>query len=174
MQSEFHFNREESIITMTRRWLRPTGGSVSDGLRLAVANGLFIVVALIFSFLLAVVVRVLRFVFPLPSVNPGLVVLGLSILFAAIVWYRYGSTHRNLAQASGRMTNPDQFGLIAGLPFALLALLLLGSGLFGLLVSVAGLSIGGATGAAGRLLYAVLFGLLAVGSVVTARVSIRD
>lgn len=173
MQSEIYFNRDKSAIATVRGWLRPTGGTLTDGLRLAVANGLFLVTALILSFVLAIVFRIVRLVVAVPSVNPGLVVLGLSILFGAIVWYRYGATHRNLAQATGRATNPDHFGLIAGAPFALLALLLLGSGLFGLLVSAAGLSLGGATGAAGRIVYAVLFGLLAVGSVVTARISAR-
>ena len=145
-----------------------------DGVRLAVANGIFLMAALILSFLLAVVTWLLRFFVAVPSANSGLVVLGLSVIFATVVWYRYAASHRRLAQATGRTTHPDRFGLIAGAPFTLLALLLFSSGVFGLFISVAGFNIGGASAAAGRLIFALLFGLMAVASVIVARVAMRD
>ena len=174
MQSEIHFKRDQSALATIRGWLSPTGGVFVDGIRLAVANSIFLVGALIFAFVLALIVRVLDLLLPVPSVSPGLVVLGLSILFGIVVWYRYAATHRKLAQASGRSTHPDRFGIIAGSPFALLALLLFASGIFGLFVSVAGLNIGGAGAAVGRIIFAVLFGLLALASVIVARVAMRE
>jgi hypothetical protein len=174
MQSEIHFNRDQPALATIRRWLSPTGGTFVDGVRLAVANGLFLVAALILSFVLAVLRWLLHFFMPVPSASPGLIVLALSVLFGIVVWYRYAVSHRKLAQASGRSTRPDRFGLIAGSPFVLLALLLLASGTFGLFVSIAGLNVGGAGAAAGRLIFALLFGLLAVASVVVAKVAMRD
>ncbi len=174
MQSQVHFDRDQSPLTTIRGWLSPTGGAFVDGIRLAVANGIFLVAALVFAFLLALLGWLLRFFVSVPGVNAGLVVLVLSVIFAIVVWFRYARTHRRLAQASGRSTHPDRFGLIAGAPFALLSLLLFASGLFGLFVSVAGLSIGGAGAAAGRLIFALLFGLLFAASVAVARLAMRD
>lgn len=145
-----------------------------DGIRLAVANGLFLVGALVVAFLLAIVAWLLRFFISVPNINAGVVVLILSVIFAVVVWYRYAAIHRRLAQASGRSIHPDRFGLIAGSPFAMLSILLFASGVFGVFVSVAGLSIGGAGAAAGRLIFALLFGLLFVASVVIARLAMRD
>lgn len=174
MQSEIHFNRDRSALATIRAWLSPTGGAFVDGVRLAVANSIFLVCALILAFVLALLGRLLDILFPIPTVNPGLIVLGLSMLFGIIVWYRYASTHRRLAQASGKTTHPDRFGIIAGSPFTLLAIMLFASGVFGLFVSVAGLNIGGAGAAVGRIIFAALFGLLAVALLIIARVAMRD
>ena len=173
MHSEIHFKRDQSALATIRGWLSPTGGAFVDGMRLAVANSIFLVAALILAFLLALAGRLLRILLPVPSAHPGLIVLALSILFGLVVWYRYAAAHRELAQASGRSTHPDRFGIIAGSPFALLAVLLFASGVFGLFVSVAGLNVGGAGAAVGRLIFALLFGLLALASVVIARLAMR-
>jgi hypothetical protein len=100
-------------------------------------------------------------------------VLVLSALFAVIVWYRYASLYGRMAQASGRDVHPDRFGLIAGSPFGVLALMLLASGLFGLAFSVIGLSFSGLSAAVGRIIFAALFGLLAVGCIGIARLATR-
>lgn len=174
MQSDIHINRDRPILATIREWLSPTGGAFVDGIRLAVANSIFLVSALIFSFLLAILARLLDILFPIPRINPGIVVLVLSILFGIVVWYRYAVSHRRLAQASGRSIHPDRFGIIAGSPFLLLAILLFSSGVFGLFVSVAGLSIGGAGAAVGRIIFAALFALLAGALLVISRVAMRD
>ena len=173
MQSELHFNRDRSIFSTVRGWLSPTGGTVVDGTRLAVANGLFLVSALVLAFIIALLSRLVDVFVAVPTPNPGLIVLALSILFGIVVWYRFGVAHRRLAQASGRSFHPDRFGIIAGSPFALLALLLLGSGIFGLFISVAGLNFGGFSAAFGRLIFALFFGLLAAASVIVARIAMR-
>ena len=81
MQSDIHFNRDRPALATIRGWLSPTGGVFVDGIRLAVANGIFLIVALILSFLLAVVTWLLRFFVSVPSASPGLVVLALSVIF---------------------------------------------------------------------------------------------
>ncbi len=173
MHSQVHVDRDESLLATVRRLLAPTGGALSDGLRLATINTVFLIVAFALAFFLALLGRVIDWVLPVPSIGPGIFVLGLSIVFALIVWYRYARTHGRLAQATGRSLHPDRFGAIAGAPFGILALLLLASGLFGLVVSVVGLSFGGVGEAFGRLVFAVLFGAMAAGSVIIARFATR-
>jgi len=173
VQSEFQFDRDEPIFDTIRSWLSPTGRVLIDGVRLAVINSIFLFGSIAFAFVAALLVRLVRIFLPVPAVNPGLLILVLSVIFGLIVWYRYASRHRDLAQATGRSVNPDRFGAIAGAPFALLGLLLLASGLFGLAISVAGPNFGGVGAAVGRLIFAVLFGLLAVGSVGVARFAMR-
>lgn len=160
------------MLTTIRGWLSPTGGFV-DGIRLAVINSIFLFSAVMLAFILALLARLVRIIVPVPAVSPGLVVLILSIAFGLIVWYRYAVKHRQLAQASGKTVHPDRFGIISGSPFALLALLLLGSGVFGLAISVAGLNVGGVGSAIGRLIFAGLFALLAAASVGIARLAMR-
>ena len=144
-----------------------------DGVRLAVANGLFLVSALVLAVIVTLLSRIVDLFVSVPTPNPGLLVLALSILFGIVVWYRYGVAHRNLAQATGRSTHPDRFGVIASAPFTLLAILLFASGIFGVLISTAGLSFGGASAAGMRLIYSLLFGMLAIASVLVARVATR-
>lgn len=173
MYSEIRIERDPSIIATIRRLLAPTGSALADGLRLAAINAAFLIGALATAFVLAVIARIVRWLLPVPSVSPGLVVLLLSVVFALIVWYRYARQHGRMAQARGRIVQPDRFGVIAGAPFAVLALLLLMSGMFGLFISVIGLSFAGIGEALGRLVFGVLFGLLAVVSVVIARLAMR-
>ncbi|MEZ4568994.1 MAG: hypothetical protein R2849_01405 [Thermomicrobiales bacterium] len=174
MQSQVHINRDQSLLTTVRRWLRPTGGAVVDGARLAVVNGIVLLAALILSFVLVLLIRLIRIVIPVPAASPGVIVLVLSVVFGLVVWYRYARSHRRLAQAAGKRVNPDRFGIIAGLPFALLALMLLGSGLFGLAISTIGLNVGGMGAALGRIVFSILFGLMAVASVAIARFAMRE
>jgi uncharacterized membrane protein len=173
MQSQIHFERDASLYLTARRALAPTGGAIVDGFRLAVVNAAFLIAALAIAGILSVLGRVVRWIIPVPLVSPGIIVLGLSILFAAVVWYRYAALHGRMAQAGGRDVHPDRFGLIAGAPFGVLALLLLASGLFGLVVSVAGFSFSGVSAAVGRIIFAALFGLLAAGCVGIARLATR-
>lgn len=174
MQSQIHINRDRSILSTARGWLSPTGGAVVDGARLAVVNGLFLLAALIFSFVLVLLVKLIRLVVSVPEASPGVIVLVLSILFGLIVWYRYAKAHRKLAQAAGRDLNPDRFGIIAGVPFALLAVMLLGSGLFGLAISTIGFNVGGMGAALGRIVFSALFALMAFASVLVARYAMRE
>jgi len=175
MYSQFHIDRDPSLIATARRMLAPTGGALADGLRLAAINGAFLIAALATAFVLAVIARVIRWaLLPVPVVSPGVMVLILSVAFALIVWYRYARQHGRLVQASGRRAQPERFGAIAGAPFAVLAILLMLSGLFGLFISVIGLSFAGIGAAFGRLVFAVLFGLLAAGSIVIARLAMRE
>lgn len=174
MRSQIHIERDDSLLATVRRMLAPTGGALSDGMRLAVLNGAFLIAALAAAFVLAVLANILDWFLPVPDVSPGLVVLVLSVIFALVVWYRYARQHSRLAQASGRDVQPDRYGVIAGAPFAVLAVLLALSGIFGLVISVVGLSFAGMGEALGRLVFAVLFGLLAAGSVVVARLAMRS
>jgi hypothetical protein len=173
MQSQIHVERDPSLLATARRLLAPTGGAFADGVRLATINTIFLIVAFAAAFILALLGRIIDWALPGPSIGPGLIVLGLSVVFALIVWYGYARKHGQLAQATGRSLHADRFGAIAGAPFGVLALLLLASGLFGLVISVVGLSFGGVSEALGRLIFAVLFGALAIGSVVIARVATR-
>ncbi len=173
MQSQFQVDQNPSLLSAVRRSLAPTGGAIADGTRLATINALFIVGALAATFIFALVAWLIRFILPLPHINPGLMVLGLSIVFALVFWYRYAKAYGQLAQASGNSISPNRFGLIAGAPFGVLALFLLASGVFGLAISAVGLDLGRANEAAGRIIFAMLFGALAFGSVLIARIATR-
>ena len=174
MQSQVHIDRNRSAVATLRSWLSPTGGAFADGMRLAVINGLFLIGGMIAAFLIAVVARLLRVVVDLPNISPGFLLLIMSILFGLVVWYRYARSHRRLVEASGRSLHPDRFGIVAGSPFLLLSILLLGSGFFGLVISFAGLNVGGVSAAVGRMIFAVLFGILALAVVGISRLAMRD
>jgi hypothetical protein len=167
----FHFQRDREWVTTLRRWLEPTGGPVVDGFRLAVVNGAFLTVALLMAALVAVLLAVVRWVLPVPDVYPGIVVLGVSVAFGAVVWYRYSVAHVQKAIGHGQRLQPELFGGVAASPFIGVALLLLSSGLFGLFLSMISLNMDRAGDAVMRIIFAVLFGLVAVGCVTVARLA---
>lgn len=167
----FFIQRDREWVATVRRWLEPTGGPVVDGFRLAVVNGVFLAIALLMAALVAVLLVVVRWVLPVPDIYPGIVVLGVSIALGAVVWYRYANTHVKIASQHGRQLQPELFGSVAASPFIGVALLLLSSGLFSLFLSMISLNMDRAGDAAMRILFAVLFGLLAVACVTVARLA---
>ena len=169
----FFIQRDREWIATVRRWLEPTGGPVVDGFRLAVANSVFLALALLIAALVSVLLVMVRWVLPVPDIYPGIVVLGVSIAFGAVVWYRYALAHVERATQRGRRLQPELFGGVAAAPFIGVTLLLLSSGLFGLFLSMISLNMDRAGDALMRVVFAVLFGLVAVACVTVARLAAR-
>lgn len=143
----------------------PRGGTVTDGLRLAVMNGIGLVAASLFIGLTALVVRALDWPVILIGFGIGVVFVAAAVFF----WFRYAEAHGRAARARQRSVRPDIFGAVAALPFAIVGLVLVSSGLFGLLLAMFTFSLSRAGDAMQRLLFAVIFLGLAATNVIIAR-----
>jgi hypothetical protein len=91
------------------------------------------------------------------------------LALGVFVWFRFATAHGRRARASGRSVRPDLFGGIAAIPFAVIAIILISSGLFGLFLSVLTFSASRAGDAIQRLAMALFFLLLAAANVIIAR-----
>jgi hypothetical protein len=143
----------------------PRGGTVTDGLRLAVMNGIGLVAASLFIGLIALVVRALDWPVILIGFGVGVVFVAVAVFF----WFRYAEAHGRAARAKQRSVRPDIYGAVAALPFAIVGLLLLSWGLFGLLFAMFTFSMSRAGDALQQLLFAVIFFGLAATNVIIAR-----
>lgn len=155
-------------------WLQPRGGPLGDGLRLAIVNSFFLLSALLVLGLLALASRVADWLFPAPTVFPALFMLIATALVASLVWFRFGRAYRNAARQRGLGTQADVFGAIAAAPFVAFGLVLVASGLLGVFAAAITLSPGRAWDAFTRIGYGILFGVIALASVVVARISASD
>lgn len=145
--------------------IAPGGGTMTDGIRLAVLNGIGLVIALLVIGMVSLVTRMIG----LPHVVISFIA-GAGIVAAAIFfWFRYADAHGKAARARQRGVRPDVFGAIAALPFALVGLLLLSFGLVGLFFAMVTFSLSRAGDGLQRLLFAVIFFGLAVANIVIAR-----
>lgn len=145
--------------------LAPRGGTMTDGLRLAVMNGIGLVVALLLIGLISLLARVLG----LPHVLISFVVGAALVAVAIFFWFRYAEAHGRAARSRQRSVRPDVFGAVASLPFAILGLLLVSFGLFGLFFAMITFSLSRAGDGLQRLLFAVIFLGLAATNVIIAR-----
>jgi hypothetical protein len=150
---------------MLLQLIRPRGGTVSDGIRLAALNGFGLIVS---ALLIGFISLILRW-FDLPAllIDFGLIVI--LVAAAVVFWFRYASAHGKAARALQRHVRPDVFGAIAAIPFALVGLLLASSGLFSLFLAMVTFSLSRAGGGLQRLLFAVIFLGLAATNIIIAR-----
>lgn len=146
---------------------------MSDGVRLAVINGLYLFVALALAGLLSVTIRLLRWIIPLPLLFPGFVVVILTVVFGAFVWYQYGLAHGQAARERGRLTRPDMFGAIGAVPFLAFAIMLVSSGLFALFFAMIAFNPVEAWQSITRIGFGMFFVLLAAANVIVARVAVK-
>ena len=145
--------------------IAPSGGTMTDGIRLAVINGIGLVLALLLIGMVSLITRLIG----LPHVVISFIV-GAGIVAAAIFfWFRYAEAHGKRARALQRSVRPDVFGAIAALPFALVGLLLLSFGLVGLFFAMITFSVSRAGDGLQRILFAVIFIGLAVANIIIAR-----
>jgi len=143
----------------------PRGGTLTDGLRLAALNGIGLILVSLAIGLVSVVMRALGLPFVLVGFGVGVVCIALAVY----VWFRYAEAHGRAARAKQRSVRPDVYGAVAAIPFALVGLLLVSSGLFGLFLAMVTFSLSRAGDGLQRLLFAVIFLGLAVANVIVAR-----
>jgi hypothetical protein len=150
---------------MLLQLIRPRGGTVSDGIRLAALNGFGLIVS---ALLIGFISLILRW-FDLPAllIDFGLIVI--LVAAAVVFWFRYASAHGKAARALQRHVRTDVFGAISAIPFALVGLLLASSGLFSLFLAMVTFSLSRAGGGLQRLLFAVIFLGLAATNIIIAR-----
>lgn len=145
--------------------ISPRGGTVTDGLRLAAINGL----GLIFASLIIGVISLAMRALDLPVILVGFGVAVVFIALAIFFWFRYAEAHGRAARARQRSVRPDVFGAVAAIPFAVVGLLLVASGLFGLFLAMVTFSLSRAGEGLQRLLFAIIFLGLAATNVIIAR-----
>ncbi len=145
--------------------MAPRGGTMGDGIRLSVINGIGLVVALLAIGVISLVARVLSLPYVLISF-----IVGIAIVVAAIFfWFRYAEAHGRAARARQQSVRPDVYGAVAALPFAILGLLMVSFGLFGLFVAMISFSLSRAGDGLQRLLFAIIFLGLAAANIIVAR-----
>ncbi len=164
MYSDFSGGPQGSRAQITQL-VAPRGGTLTDGLRLAALNGLGLILVALTIGLVSVVMRALG----LPFVLVGFGVAVVCIALAVYIWFRYAEAHGRAARAKQRSVRPDVYGAVAAIPFALVGLLLVSSGLFGLFLAMVTFSLSRAGDGLQRLLFAVIFLGLAVANVIVAR-----
>lgn len=145
--------------------MAPRGGTMSDGIRLAVINGIGLVLVALVIGLVSIVLRALD----LPNVLISFVIGVACVALAVFFWFRYAEAHGRVARARQNHVRPDVFGSIAAIPFALIGLLLASSGLFGLFLAMVTFSLSRAGDGLQRLLFAIIFFGLAIANVIIAR-----
>jgi hypothetical protein len=165
---EFTGGPEEPVDRLTRI-LRPRGGTVADGLRLACINGVGLIVGFAALAIVAVITRLLQRIIDLPFVFSGFLTALVLLVVAVWIWYRYARAHGEAARARGREVRADVFGAVAASPFAGLAAFLACVGFFSLLLAMVTLSGTRALDALRQLGFALLFLGIALGNIVVAR-----
>jgi hypothetical protein len=155
----------QPIYQRVRSILRPHGGTMTDGLRLAAINVLAIVVGLI----VVGISRVLDWLLPLPFLFTAFAITLALLVVGVVFWYRYATAHGRVARALGREVRPDVFGAIASMPFVVVSIFLLGTGAIELLFALISFSASRAGEAFVHLGWGMLFLGLTVVVVVVAR-----
>ena len=146
-------------------WLRPRGGTLTDGIRLAVINLALIVAAALLFFLL----RALQHFFDLPFIVSGFVAALALIAVAAWFWHRYATAHGAAARQRSRDRRADLFAGIGALPFIFVGVLQTFNGAVRLLFAMVTFSAHRALGALETMAVGVGFFALTVGLIVIAR-----
>lgn len=160
---------KDSLPGEVRGWLTPNGSSVMDGARLAVINAVVLFGLLVLAGLFSLFRALFGWFIPLSTLFFGIAMIGLMTLLFGMIWFRYTTAHREMAFRRGG-SNAGRFGLIAASPFIVLALMLFGSGLMALFFGLISFSAGRVGSAMLRMIYAMVFVLLAVGNYLVARV----
>lgn len=152
------------------RLLAPSGGAYADGLRLAILNTITLIGALIVAGAGALVIAILRWAFPIPAPPGGVAVIVIIALVGLVLWTRFGRYHRLAGTYQEGSRDAFRMGLIGASPFVILAIMLAGSALVGLLLALVSLDPGRAVSGAIRLVYAMLLvGLAALNVFLTSR-----
>lgn len=169
--------RQDLFQQLGERWhqtilrlLSPSGRAYLDGVRLAVLNTITLLGALIIAGAGAILLAILRWVFPIPGPPGGLVVIVIITLVGLVLWTRFGRYHRLAGGYHNQPSDLYRMGLIAASPFIVLAIMLAGSALVGILLALISLDPGRAVSGAVRLVYAgLLIGLAALNVLLTSR-----
>lgn len=149
--------------------LKPRGGATTDGLRLAVANGVGIFVTLVLLAIASLFNRLVNLVIHIPFTVIMIALIAVLTCCGAFIWYRYSVLWVKTTRALGGSLRPDVFGVVAGLPFIVIGLFLLATAVLQFLFAVISFSGGRLLGALRQTGIAGFFFVLAVGCVVVAR-----
>jgi hypothetical protein len=120
--------RHKAVI----EWLRPRGGTVTDGVRLAVINAVGLVAAALLFFVL----RLIGHFTSLPLVFSVFFVALALIAVGVWFWHRYAGAHGAAARQRGRTARTDLFAGIGALPFIFVAVLEIFNGVLRLLLAL--------------------------------------
>ncbi|HUG14924.1 MAG TPA: hypothetical protein VMM78_07865 [Thermomicrobiales bacterium] len=170
MNQQFSGGPESARVTLAR-WLRPRGGPIVDGARLAVINTAGLIAAVLWVAVVTIVTRLIDRYVPVPIAFTGFIAALIAVMVGAVVWYRYGAAHGVAARAGGADPRPDVFGVIAAGPFIAVGVALLSFGLVGLFFAAITFSGSRFGDALRQLVFAALFLGVGAASVVVARAS---
>lgn len=155
----------QSTRDLLTQLIAPRGGSMTDGIRLAVINGIGLIAALVLIGLVSLFMRLIG----LPHVIISFVFGVVLIVFAVFFWFRFAEAHGKAARANQRSVRADVFGAVAAIPFAIVGLMTVAWGLLGLFFGMLTFSLSRAGDGLERLLVAIIFLGLAVSNVIIAR-----
>jgi hypothetical protein len=170
-ESQRYTGAPVSITGRVRAWLTPSGAPVMDGLRLATINVVVLLAALILLGLMTIIDRTAGWLLPLPLLLSGFFIVMLMAAVGLWIAWRYSEAHGEASRAGSKQIKPDVFGVVAALPFIVLALMLLGSGMLGIFSALVTLSGSRFSEAIGQVGYGALFAALSAGIVFVARVA---
>jgi hypothetical protein len=160
-----------SLIERVRRWLTPVGGRVADGLRLATINVVLLVGGLAAIGFVAFLNHAAGWIIPGSLLFSGFFLVLLLAAGCLAVSWRYAAAHERAARRISRDPDADIFGAVAALPFIVMAVALVGSGLLGTFFSIVTLDSGRFVDAIGRIGYGGLFTALSLGIIIVARIA---
>jgi hypothetical protein len=161
----------EPAVDRIMRWLRPRGGMIVDGIRLAAINVIGLMIAILWVAAVSLVTRLLDRVIPVPVLFTGFFAVVVALVIGAWIWHRYGAAHGDAARASGTDPRPDVFAAIGASPFVAIAVVLLSFGIFGLFFAAITFSGARLTDSLRQLGFSVLFFAVAVTNLVIVRAS---
>jgi len=145
--------------------MAPRGGAMADGIRLAMINGVGLVVGVLGIGVISLFTRLIGLPHVIISFLVGVALVTLAVFF----WFRYATAHGKAARASQRGVRADVFGAVAAIPFAVVGLLTVAWGILGLLFGMLSFSLSRAGDGLERLLVAVILLGLAAANVIIAR-----
>lgn len=160
-----------SSTERVRVWLTPTGGTVFDGLRLAVINAGVLIAGFVLLGFLSLLDRLADWLLPVSLLFPAFFVL--LIVAAAGLWvsHRYAEMHAQATRARAVAVKPDLFAIIGALPYVVLAVMLLGSGMLSLFLAMVTFSGSRFVDALGQIGYGALFTALSAGVIYVVRMA---
>lgn len=163
-----------SFVERVRTWFTPVGRPMLDGGRLAALNIVVMLGAFLLLAIMTLIDRIAGWLIPLPLVLPGFLVL--LIVAAACLWidWRYAGAYRRTSRRLGIAPQMDTFGIIASSPFIVIAVVLIGTGIFSLMLSVLTLSGSRFLDALGQVGYGVVFGALVGGIIYVTRLESEE
>lgn len=164
----------ESWFDAGKRWMMPAGGGFTDGIRLAILNGVLILAALIAGAILGLLVNLLELAIPVPDLVSGWIVALAGLAAGVLLWHRFGAEHERHSLMRTQASEPNLVGVIGAIPFIIVGGMIVIGALVQIFVSSITFNGSGVGSGLLRLLLAAAFLGVAAAVVFVVRVGARS